>query len=120
MNIRILINACLLVSAPYMPYEYIEYMKWIIVAVSTECLLSSINKNGIFSLFSFSFVVVIILFNPFAPFYLSKLIWGLIDIVSSLIFVSYFIHFYNIKLGGKLLFFSRAFHSNQLQKQSID
>ena len=109
MNIRILITACLLVSAPYVPYEYIEYLKWVIVIISIECFFSSIIEHEISKVFSFLFIVVAILFNPLVPFYFWKLTWAIIDIVSSLIFVSYFIYYYNIKLKGKLLLLTSFF-----------
>ncbi|MDD4531391.1 MAG: hypothetical protein PHH21_01645 [Candidatus Pacebacteria bacterium] len=67
------------------PYSYYQFLRWAILIISGYSAYIS-YKNGRIE-WSWAFVIIAILFNPIIPFYLSRGIWQLLDLITILIFL---------------------------------
>ena len=74
----------LLIALVELPYEYYTFLR---IIVTFSALLFSIkyfsfnkSKEGIL------YIVIAILFNPILPFYLSKYVWTILDLMAASIF----------------------------------
>lgn len=74
----------LLVALGDWPYSYYQFLRWFILAIGVYSAYSAYTSKKIAWVWIFGIVVV--LFNPIVPFYLSKDTWQLIDVVATIIF----------------------------------
>ena len=67
------------------PYGYYQFLRWAIVLIAgyTAYIAYKNQKIG----WAWVFGIMVVLFNPIFPFYLSKDTWQLIDIGSAVLFL---------------------------------
>lgn len=67
------------------PYGYYQFLRWIILITASYSAYLSYEKrkNG----WTWIFAIIAILFNPIIPFYLSKDVWQIIDLISGVLFL---------------------------------
>ncbi|MDR2175585.1 MAG: hypothetical protein LBO82_06575 [Synergistaceae bacterium] len=70
-----------------LPYVYFQALRWIVCAFGVITALESYQNNRQWAIWLFAVVAVI--FNPIAPFYLSRGAWLPIDIGAGFIFAAY-------------------------------
>ncbi|MFA5431687.1 MAG: DUF6804 family protein [Candidatus Paceibacterota bacterium] len=66
-------------------YGYYQFLRWIILIIGGYSAYLS-NKDGKIG-WTLIFAIIVILFNPLIPFYLSKGNWQLIDLISGILFL---------------------------------
>lgn len=86
----VLLPAFMLILAIFkMPYYYYFYLRIIVFLFSVYYFLQEF-KNNKNILFTSSFIMIALIFNPFIPFQFSRQIWFYIDISSFLLYLFYF------------------------------
>lgn len=85
-GIRYFMAALLLLGALKLPYGYYTFLR-IVVTLYTLLLAfyaHDQSKNNTMILF----LSIAILFNPLIPIYLSKDVWGIIDVATAVLFIA--------------------------------
>ncbi len=67
------------------PYGYYTILRWITCIASILVVLQAFEKNIDWA--KAVFIVIVILFNPLAPIYLSRSIWTSLDIITGILFI---------------------------------
>ncbi len=67
------------------PYGYYTLLRWITCISSILVALQAFEKNIDWA--KVVFIVIVILFNPLVPIYLSRNIWIPLDIVTAILFI---------------------------------
>ncbi len=67
------------------PYSYYQFLRWAITIIGAYTAYLAYNKKQ--NIWIWIFVIIAILFNPLAPFYLSKDTWQLFDFIAAIIFL---------------------------------
>lgn len=82
--IKILAIIILLCAVFDNPYGYYQFLRWSIMIIGGYlAYLSYISKKNNWT---FIFIAITVLFNPIIPFYFSKDVWQILDIVTAVIF----------------------------------
>lgn len=66
------------------PYIYYQILRWVVCGIALLSLKIYLGKNK--QILGWLFIVPAVLFNPLAPFYLSKGAWVTIDVAIALFF----------------------------------
>ena len=84
-----LIPSILLFSAPLIsfPYGFYTMLRIIVTLTSAIIIYQSYKKSNIFNEYAIIFSLIMILYNPFIPVYLSREIWLPINFVTSGIYL---------------------------------
>jgi len=67
------------------PYGYYTFLRWITCITSILVVLQAFEKNINWA--KVIFIIIAILFNPLAPFYLSRSTWISLDIITAIFFI---------------------------------
>jgi len=67
------------------PYGFYTLLRWI-VSISAGYVAAKAHQTDLVSVRNL-FIFILILFNPFAPIYLSRSIWQPIDLITAAIFI---------------------------------
>ena len=67
------------------PYSYYEFLRWAVCVSAFYSAYLFYHSKNIFWVWVFS--IIGILFNPIAPFYLSRSAWQDIDLITGVIFL---------------------------------
>lgn len=90
----------LLIFAPFnLPYVYYQFLRWFVTIFSIYLAHEYKNQNK--GYWMWLFVAIAVLFNPVAPFYLSRELWKYFDI------------------GVGIIFFISTLNKNQLLKLKV-
>jgi hypothetical protein len=75
----------LIIATQNLPYDYYTLLRFVVCGVSAygAYLFYSIGKQT----WVWIFIVIAVLFNPFAPIYLSKATWVFIDLIVALVYI---------------------------------
>ena len=72
------------------PFAYYQLMNWIVVGASIVTAMQASYKNRVPVMWLF--ILVAVIFNPVAPFYLDQTIWRYVDMAAGgIFFVALFI-----------------------------
>ncbi len=74
----------LLLALVQLPYGYYQLLRWVVCGVSIFLAYTAYDWKKTWA--TWLFVVIALLFNPLIPIYLSRELWQLIDMVSSILF----------------------------------
>jgi hypothetical protein len=82
---KILAVILLLWALAHHPYGYYQFLRWLILGVSTYSAYLAYNSGrkiwiGIFG-------IIALLFNPIIPFYFQRDTWQFIDIITAVLFL---------------------------------
>ena len=81
---KILASIILIVGFRRHPYAYYQFERWAILIIGGySAYLAYKNKENIWA---WIFAICAILFNPIAPFYLSRSTWQSFDLIVAIIF----------------------------------
>ena len=82
--LKILVIILLLWALTDNQYSYYQFIRWAILIIGTYSayLSYTVNKNE----WVWTFSIIAILFNPIIPFYFSKNVWQIIDVIVAMIF----------------------------------
>ena len=67
------------------PYGYYTILRWITCITSILVVLQAFEKNIDWA--KVVFIIIAILFNPFAPIHLSRSTWIPLDIITAILFI---------------------------------
>ena len=83
---KILVVILLFLALADNPYGYYQFLRWAVLIIGSYSAYLSYEKgkNG----WAWIFVIIAILFNPIIPFYLSRDIWQIIDLISGVLFLA--------------------------------
>jgi hypothetical protein len=101
---NIIAGIMLLLAIPAIwPYGYFQILRWVIsvVAIHNAYEAHKLNKKN----WIYTMVAVVILFNPIFPFFFSKQIWIILDLVTSVIM---FISFSKINIDNEYIKYIQA------------
>lgn len=71
-----------------LPFAYYQLMNWLVVGASVVVAWQAREQKKDWLMWLFLFVAVV--FNPFAPLYLTQTIWRYVDIAVAVLFVASF------------------------------
>lgn len=93
---RVVAATLLVLALAELPYGYYQMLRWVICAVAafTAFVAYSYGREG----WTVVFGAVAVLFNPIAPFYLSREIWAVLDVATAVVFLVSFVPLRQAKL----------------------
>ena len=65
-------------------YGYYQFLRWIVLGVGAYSTYLAYNSEN--KIWMWAFALITLLFNPIIPFYLSKDMWQVIDVIVAIIF----------------------------------
>ncbi len=66
-------------------YGYYQFLRWVIVVIGAYLTYLAYNSEN--KIWMWTFALITLLFNPIFPFYLSREIWQVIDVIVAIIFL---------------------------------
>jgi len=85
-NILKIISAIVLFIAVFnLPYVYYQLLRWVVMIIAGYLSSEYFKKEN--NVWGWFFVSIAILFNPIFPFYFSKNIWIVLNIISAAVFI---------------------------------
>jgi hypothetical protein len=67
------------------PYGYYQFLRWAVLIIGSYSAYLSYEKGR--KEWAWIFGIMATLFNPIIPFYLSKDIWQIVDLISGILFL---------------------------------
>ena len=66
------------------PYAYYQLLRWVVCGVGAYTAYLGFKMNNM--VIGWLMVAIAVLFNPIAPFYLTKGTWSVLDLIAAIIF----------------------------------
>ncbi|MDP3260307.1 MAG: hypothetical protein Q8M34_06955 [Thermodesulfovibrionales bacterium] len=83
--LRIVSAILLLWALSYHSYEYYTILRFVVTGVAAYSAYISVNLKK--KIWTWSFGIITILFNPFVPIHLDKDTWAVIDVLVAIFFI---------------------------------
>ena len=72
-----------------LPYVYYQLLNWVVLGAALVTANHAHDKNR--PLLMWVFIILAVIFNPVAPFYLSPIAWHVLDLVAAGLFYASFL-----------------------------